>query len=69
MQPCEESVALGKLGPEDGKYRTFYVAPLVPIICPLVVADTRSTDDLFGFEAEENIELFPAQTKRMKPKP
>lgn len=66
---CEEIIALGKLGPDDEKFRTFYAAPLTPIGCPACGGSYQyGTDDLFRFEAEENIEQFPARTKARKPK-
>lgn len=67
---CGETIALGRCNPTDEKYLTVYVAPLVPIICPACGGSyLYDTDDLFGFEVEENIEHFPARTKAAKHTP
>jgi|HubBroStandDraft_4_1064222.scaffolds.fasta_scaffold44742_3 hypothetical protein len=55
--------------PDDRNKVTFYAAPLDPILCPECRGSyLYRTDDLFGFEAEENIIQFPEKTKAVKPK-
>ena len=58
---CKDYVALGKTEPnEKGKF-VFYTTELDPVICPLCgFSKSYGSDDLFEFEAEENIEQFPA---------
>ena len=61
---CDEIIALGKLNPKDDNRPTFYTAPLDPIICPACGGSYQyGSDDLFGFEAEENISQFPGRTR------
>jgi hypothetical protein len=58
-----------QMRPDDRNKVTFYAAPLDPILCPECRGSyLYRTDDLFGFEAEENIIQFPEKTKAVKPK-
>jgi hypothetical protein len=66
---CLRVIALGECGPDGKKNTTFYAAPLDPILCPECGGSyLYGTDDLFGFEAKENILQFPARTKAVRPK-
>jgi hypothetical protein len=64
---CCRVIALGECGSDGKKSTTLYAARLDPPCPECGSSYLYGTDDLFGFEAEENILQFPAKTKAVKP--